>query len=950
VSVVWLIARHASPVTFGARTLESSGVGGDPDATIAPAGTVTFLFTDLQGSTRLWEEHSEAMRSALARHDEIVREAIVGHRGYVVKTTGDGFHAAFAAADDAIRAALAAQLALGHEPWVTPEPLRARMGIHTGPAEARDGDYYGPTLNRAARLMAAAHGGQVVVSLATEELVRDRIGQDTSLCDLGEHRLRDVPRPERVFQVVHPELPFTFPPLNSIDPPRGNLPSQLTTFVGRETERAAITDALEQSRFVTITGVGGVGKTRLALEIAGTLQPVTPDGVWLCELAPASDADALEQVVARAVTAAPRPGLSLAQSIVEYLRNRTVLVVFDNCEHLIDDAGRLAEAILRECPGVRILATSREGLSVPGERVWPLRSLPVPGSEAPVDATLESAAVQLFAERARAARPGFALDGTNAGAVAEVCRRLDGIPLAIELAAARTVAMTPGEIAALLDERFRLLTGGRRSGVERHQTLRAAVDWSYSLLMDAERTVFDRLGVFAGSFDTTAATDVVGGEGVETWDVLDAIASLVAKSMVTADDTSEGTTRFQMLETMRQYALDRLDEEADTDAWRRRHAGFYTTRSEQLGRAMKGPDELASRRHVAADLDNIRAAVTWALDSPEEPDTELGLRIVAAFAGDANRSVSPFGVGSWAERALPAAEHSANRALRTDVLSAAGWSILTSGDIPRARELALTALEGGLSPDTSAPSLPFVLLGYIELVQGDLVAASENAAAGIAALDVLDGDHLFERAMMRVSNAAFLAFGAYTAETRTAVDELLAMARELGNPSLLANSLMIDVVATWVADPARAEPLLDEAIRIVEQGGGAAMFGIMQAIRAQLRLGADDVDGARASIVEGLARTGDVGDLPQLVTVCEYAVPVLVAAGSADAAAVVAGFAIDSPYAPLGNMPPDVKPRRDGALDRARLDLGKERYAAARARGAAMGADEAVAFAVDALV
>jgi predicted ATPase len=639
----------------------------------------------------------------------------------------------------------------------------------------------------------------------------------------------------------------------------------------------------------------------------------------------------------------------LAQSIVEYLRNRTVVVVLDNCEHLIDDAGRLAEAILRECPGVRILATSREGLAVAGERVWPLRSLPVPGSATSPDATLESAAVQLFVDRARAARPGFALDATNAGAVAEVCRRLDGIPLAIELAAARTVAMSPGEIAALLDERFRLLTGGRRSGVERHQTLRAAVDWSYSLLADAERTVFDRLGVFAGSFDTAAATDIVGSDGVEAWDVLDAVASLVAKSMLTADDTSEGKTRFQLLETLRQYALDRLDERTETDVWRRHHARYYAATAESAGRAMKGPDELAARKRVAADLDNLRAAVTWSLDSSDDSDTELALRIVAALAGEANRSVSSFDVGAWAERALPTAERSANRALRTDVVSAAGWNVLTSGDIFRAGELARSALDGGLSPDTSAPSLPYVLLGYIDLVQGDLAAASENAAAGIAALDALDGDHRFERAMMRVSNAAFLAFGTYTAETRAAVDELLAMARELGNPSLLANSLTIDVVATWVQDPAHAEPLLDEAIGIVEQGGGAAMFGIMLAIRAQLRLGADDVEGARASIVEGLGRTGDVGDLPQLVTVCEYAVPVLVAAGSAHAAAVVAGFAIDSPYAPLGNMPPDVRPRRDDALGRARLELGEERYVAARERGAAMSADEAVVFVVDAL-
>ncbi len=473
-----------------------------------PTGTVTFLFTDLEGSTRLWEEHPEPMRAALARHDEILREAVEGHRGHVVKTTGDGLHAVFATAHDAVLAGVDAQRDLSAETWALPTPLRVRMGVHTGEADLREGDYYGTAVNRAARVSAAAHGGQIVVSHATEEVARDHLGA-LELVDLGEHRLRDLARPERVFQVGAVGLDTDFPPLRSLDAFPSNLPPQLTSFVGREDELMLVEKALEETRLVTLVGVGGVGKTRLATQIAAEVLPRFPDGAWLCELAAAGDPEAMIQVVAATLGVQPHPNVSLEGSILEYLRAKRLLVVLDNCEHLLETAGDLAEGVLRECPGVRILATSREGLAVLGEQVWPLRSLRPPASES-VDDVAISTAGRLFTERAQAAAPGFGIDAANAVAVAEICRRLDGIPLAIELAAARVTAMSPTEIARLLDERFRLLTGGRRTAVERHQTLRATVDWSYSLLEPDERLVFERLGVFSGDFDGAAASAVVG--------------------------------------------------------------------------------------------------------------------------------------------------------------------------------------------------------------------------------------------------------------------------------------------------------------------------------------------------------------------------------------------------------------------------------------------------------
>ncbi|HXY94961.1 MAG TPA: adenylate/guanylate cyclase domain-containing protein, partial [Acidimicrobiia bacterium] len=460
-----------------------------------PTGTVTFLFTDLEGSTRLWQEHPEAMKPALARHDEILRDAIAACGGHVVKMTGDGAHAAFANASHAIDAARAAQSGLAAEEWGVTGPLRVRMGIHTGPAEVRDGDYYGTAVNKAARLMSVAHGGQIVVSLVTEELVRDDLEDGTSLLDLGEHRLRDLGRRERVFQLDHPDLTRDFPRLRSLDAFRTNLPLQTTSFVGREAELAELADALRSARLVTVTGVGGVGKTRVAIQAAAELLPAFPDGAWLCELAAASETDAMYQVVAATLGVQPRAGATLLSAVLDYLRAKELLLVLDNCEHLLDAAAALAEGLLRECPSVRVLATSREGLAVAGEQVWPLRSLAV------------DQAAELFGERAQSVAPGTAVDARDV-AVTEICKRLDCIPLAIELAAARVVALGPVDIAARLDERFRLLTGGRRTAVERHQTLRATVDWSFSMLEVREQTVFTRLGVFSGSFDVAAAEAV----------------------------------------------------------------------------------------------------------------------------------------------------------------------------------------------------------------------------------------------------------------------------------------------------------------------------------------------------------------------------------------------------------------------------------------------------------
>ena len=494
------------------------------------------------------------MQGALARHDDVVRTAITQHRGQVVKTTGDGFHAVFADATDAAHAAILAQLDLSDASWDTTGPLRVRMGIHTGPAEQRDGDYYGTALNRAARLMSAAHGGQVVVSLVTGELIRDRLPTDVELTDLGEHTLRDVGRSERVFQLSHARLRRDFPELTSVEVVQGNLPTQATSFVGRDDDLARVESLLEASHLVTLIGVGGVGKTRLALQVASEVADRFAEGSWFVDLAAVPDDESVPLALATALGMPRSTGGVLAETVVQYIGAKSLLLVLDNCEHVVDAVGELAERLVHGCPNARLLATSREALAVNGERLWPVRPLGLPADDR--DA-VTSAPVQLFLDRVRALRPDFQLDQPGTEAVVDICRRLDGLPLAIELAAARARSLTPKDIAQRLDQRFSLLSGGKRRGVARHETLRAAVDWSYELLDDEERTVLTLVSVFAGGF-TLEAAEAVADEATRSDLVVDTLDKLVDKSLLTVDG-GRVTTRYRLLETIRQYALEKLE-------------------------------------------------------------------------------------------------------------------------------------------------------------------------------------------------------------------------------------------------------------------------------------------------------------------------------------------------------------------------------------------------------
>ena len=583
-------------------------------AAAIPTGTVTLLFTDVEGSTRLWEAEPEQMALALRRHDELLQTAIDEAGGYVFKTVGDAFCAAFATPQEALEAVLAAQHALGVETWPTHRPIRVRLGLHTGVCEERDNDYFGPVVNRAARLEAVAHGGQVLISGATAELLSESLPEGVALRDLGLHRLKDLGRPERVFQLEAGFLQPNFPPLASLDNPElpNNLPGQLSAFVGREPELIQVRSLIGSSRLVTLTGAGGCGKTRLALQVAAELLGTARDGVWLVGLAHLTEAEAIPEAVAAVLGLADQRGQRpLLESLVDALREQDTLILLDNCEHVIDGAAKFCGQLVRECPRLRILATSRESLGIDGEHVYRVPSLSLPRPEADAaDDVGASDAVRLFMERAQAYDPGFVLDDASAPLVASVSRRLDGIPLALELAAARLSSMSLQQISDRLGQRFRLLTGGSRNAMPRQQTLQATVEWSFGLLTEPERDVLGRLSVCAGGFELDAAEAICAADSKDAFDVLDLVSSLVSKSLVIAERTPE-SVRYRMLETIRQYAAQELlrsGGEGEVLATRDRHGGYFMRLAEEAAPTLSGPGQAHWLRRLDAEWENLSAA------------------------------------------------------------------------------------------------------------------------------------------------------------------------------------------------------------------------------------------------------------------------------------------------------------------------------------------------------
>jgi len=580
-----------------------------------PTGTVTFLFTDIEGSTRLWEEQTATMKGDLARHDEILRRCIEVNGGRVFKTVGDAFCGAFSTALDGLRATLDAQLALFGEKWNVRGGIRVRMALHTGTAEERDGDYFGPTLNRVARLLSVGHGGQTLVSLVTAELVRDILPEKTRLEDLGAHRLKDLLRPETVFQVQYPGAPRAFAPLKSLDNHPNNLPSQPTPFIGREKEldRARAAALGDSCRILTFTGVGGAGKTRLGLQTAANLTDDFPDGVFFVDLSAIDSPAYVIPAIARTLDIQRSPDKTYLELLKNALREKHVLLLLDNFEQVMGAVPNLVE-LLSACPRMKLIVTSREALHVRMESVLPVPPLSAPKIAAAREVSLTGLgiydSVSLFVERAVAVRPDFAVTNESAPSVAEICARLDGIPLAIELAAARISMLTPRAILERLGGSLKLLTGGPSDLPYRQRTLRATIDWSYRTLTPAEQAVFRELSVFAGgaAIESVAA---LCGTGLEATDITSALGSLVGKSLLGRDERPGGHSRFRMFETIREYGLELLAGASEDRAFRDAYARHFLQIAETTEPALCGSLQKDAFDALESEHDNFQAALDW---------------------------------------------------------------------------------------------------------------------------------------------------------------------------------------------------------------------------------------------------------------------------------------------------------------------------------------------------
>lgn len=654
-----------------------------------PTGTITFLFSDIEGSAKLWERQPTSMRSDLARHDQILREAFEENGGFVFKTVGDAFCVAFEAADDALRGAVQAQRNLHETAWECARGIRVRMALHTGTAELRDHDYFGQALNRVARMLASAHGGQVLLSLPAEELVRDHLSDGVHLRALGEHRLRDLSRPEHLFQLSVIDLPSEFPALRTLECAPNNLPLQLTSFVGRERELAEVKRLLGCTRLLTLTGSGGIGKTRLSLQAAAELLDQFPDGIRFAEFAAITDSGIVVESVAAALDLRQESEHALVATLSTFICKKCLLLIFDNCEHVITASADLAESLLRSCPQLHILATSREPLGIAGERAWPLPPLSLPDHrhQAPcepevVEQLTQFESVQLFLDRATAVSPSFQLSPDNLHLVAQICCRLDGIPLAIELAAARLRVLTARQIVERLDERFHLLTTGSRTAVPRQQTLRALIDWSHDLLSGPERTLFRRLAAFAQGRTLEAIEAVCAGDDLPHSQIMDLLARLVDKSLVQVEKPSQRDARYVMLESIWGYASEKLAEAGERDTFRRRHLDYYAGVCDNAAPHLLGPKQWEYLERTAFEETNLRYAVETSLNLPGE--ATKGLRLWTSV----ERYIEVRGHfregRSQLDKLLAHPENAARNSARAQGLAAAGRLAWVADDMPEA--------------------------------------------------------------------------------------------------------------------------------------------------------------------------------------------------------------------------------------------------------------------------
>jgi predicted ATPase/class 3 adenylate cyclase len=881
------------------------------DQSVPPSGTVTFLFTDIEGSTEFWERHPAAMQVAVESHDRILRSVIESGDGYVFTTAGDSFAAAFPRVGAALEAAVAIQRQLGEQDWPDPVRLSVRVGLHTGEASERDGDYFGPAVNLAARVMSKAHGGQIVVSGSSVGL----LGDDFDLRALGSHRVKGVAEPVELAQVLAESLVSEFPDIGGTEL-LGNL---LATggkgeLVGRSTEVAELADHLSDHRLVTLTGVGGVGKTRLALALAESVADRFGHGCWLVDLAPVGDPDEVPNAVMAALELRPQPGLSASEAVADALRDQSRLLVLDNCEHLLAPVADFVDELAGGTTSVRVIATSREPLGVAGEQIFPVPSL-----------VAESAGAELFLARCRAADPSFQVGDAELETVVQLCRRLDGIPLAIELAAARISALSPTELLHRLEDRFRLLRGARRGVVDRHRTLLAAVEWSYRLLNETEQDLFCRLSVFPASFDLEAVGAVCSAE-LDELDVIDLVEALVGKSLVTSFRDA-GATRFRVLETLRQYGETQLDDESAVQL-RDRHLAHYLAVAEKARVLFEEADGYTGGDLFNAEWDNIRAAATWAAMASELDDLDLLLTTVGHYAVF---SLRLHDLSSTMAEAVERPDCSAT------ILGIAGLTAAMNGDLTEALELTDKALrQSDGSPDFWCLYGAFMANWYsgdIERGWDYVQQGAEVAQASSHRFDLLSA--LGGRAVAAGTVAAPDLAPSYIEELQALIDELGSVAAAAFGSWVSSRAMSQHGDSARVfADLQRARDLADHpSLRWIQ-----TVTWLSQGLQRLQRLRRTDAEASQA-LGAAIQQFHLASDWLHVWVTVEAAAIHLKRRDESDTAAVIAGYL-------------DRHERQHSMFVEDRRELShnsQQSYTTETARGAAMTRDEIIQFTLESL-
>ncbi len=910
-----------------------------------PTGTVTFLFTDIEGSTRLLQQLGEEFAGLLAEHQRLLREACETHAGSVVNIHGDSFFVAFPRAGDAINAAVQCQRALAAQVWTNGVSVRVRMGLHTGEAQISSSNYVGLDVHRAARIAAAAHGGQVLLSHTTYALVESSLPADVTVRDLGEHHLKDLRRSKHLYQLVIAGLPSDFPPLKSLASSPNNLPIQLTSFIGRSTEIGELKQLLSEWRLITLTGPGGSGKTRVALQVAAEMSESFRAGVFFVALATITDPRLVASTIAQSLGLTETTGRTIVDSLKDYLQGKSLLLVLDNFEQVIPAAPLVAD-LLVACSALKVLVTSREGLRLSGERVYSLPPLALPSLTPlpPLESLSHNAAVELFVQRAQAVRPSFRITHDTAPAVAEICHRLDGLPLAIELAAARIKLLPPRAMLARLEDRLEFLTGGARDTPARQQTLRNAIAWSYALLDESEQELFRRLSVLVGGC-TDAAVEAVAGDQPARVLVLDQLGSLVDKSLLSQVEGIDGEPRFVMLEMLREFGLEELEASGEQETIRHRHASFFLALAEQAEASLGGAEQVQWMERMEQEHDNLRAALEWSTTA--QGTEQISWRLAGAL-GHFWEVRGHFSEGRERLSAILSKENAQGRtAARARLLARAAELAYRQSDYPATLSLAGESLAIGREiADKPGIASALIKLGNAATEGGDYATASGYLEEALTIWRELEDKHGTARALISVGWAALRSGDYPLANAR--LEEALGLSRELGETRSMGFELSgLGEVALRQGDYVRATRLLEASLDLRRQLSNKWGVGVSLGTLGWVAMREGDWNRAVARLGESLEVRREIGDMGGSAWCLERLAEVTLAQAQPEKAARLFGAAA-ALRASIGSViDPADQPEYDRRRTSLRAELGEERFAAAWDEGRAMTLGQAVAHALE---